>query len=332
MTENLYTKLIELIDAGQPCCAVVVLSAEGSTPREAGTRAVVEAGGRIHGTVGGGSPEAATQAAAVEACHSGRPTVLDIHLTGDSAAGEEPICGGRMRILVDPTAAKDRDAYVYATEALAARRRGVLVTRISETAPTHTNVQWLPADSAPSQRENEASDVLIEPVIPDPLLVIAGGGHVGQALALQAQLIGFSVTVVDDRPEFADPRLFPDGATLICGDIAPTLRELPAGDDTYIVIVTRGHLHDAEALEACIHEPVAYIGMIGSRRKVAALRESFIEQGIATVEELDAVNAPIGLDIGAETVPEIATSIVAQLVAVRRLGRAGRDPEDMRDR
>jgi len=332
VTENLYTQLLELIDAGQPCCAVVVLSAEGSTPREAGTRAVVEAGGHIHGTIGGGSPEASVQAAAIEACRSGQPTVLDIQLTGDSAAGEEPICGGRMRILVDPTAAKDRDAYAQAADALAARRQGVLITRVSETGPTRTDVQWLPSDNVPSQRESDASDVLIEPVVPDPLLVIAGGGHVGQALARQARLIGFSVTVVDDRPEFTDPALFPGGVATVCGDIAATLRALPAADDTYIVIVTRGHLHDAEALEACIHRPVAYIGMIGSRRKVAALRESFIEQGAATVEQLDAVHAPIGLDIGAETVPEIATSIAAQLVAVRRLGRAGREPRDMRDR
>jgi xanthine dehydrogenase accessory factor len=145
-------------------------------------------------------------------------------------------------------------------------------------------------------------------------------------------LIGFDVTVIDDRPEFTDSDLFPEGVRTHCGDIAAGVTEHVAGDDTYIVIVTRGHRHDAETLRACIRKPVAYIGMIGSRRKVALVRKSFAEAGIATEEELDAIHAPIGLDIDAETPAEIATSITAQLIAVRRKGHAGRAPRDMRDR
>jgi len=95
---------------------------------------------------------------------------------------------------------------------------------------------------------------------------------------------------------------------------------VPIASDTYIVIVTRGHKLDAEALEACIHTPAAYIGMIGSKRKVALIRENFIESGIVTKEEFDRIFTPIGLDIGAVTVPEIAASITAELIAVRRKG------------
>jgi xanthine dehydrogenase accessory factor len=164
---------------------------------------------------------------------------------------------------------------------------------------------------------------LLEPVVPRPLLLIAGGGHIGQALARQAVLIGFDVTVLDDRPEFADPARFPESATTRCAPVAESIASFPVARDTYIVIVMRGHRHDAEALEACIHAPAAYIGMIGSTRKAALMRQSFLEPGIATEEELDRVFAPIGLDIGAATVPEIATSIAAQLVAVRR-GSDGR--------
>jgi xanthine dehydrogenase accessory factor len=161
-------------------------------------------------------------------------------------------------------------------------------------------------------------EVLVEPIVPWPLLLIAGGGHVGQALARQAVLIGFDVVVVDDRPEFTDPALFPEGVTTRCGDIAKEIAGSPIAADTYVVIVTRGHQHDAEALAACIHKPAAYLGMIGSKRKVALMRRHFIETGLATEEELNRVFAPIGLGIGAVTVPEIATSIAAQLIAVRR--------------
>jgi len=139
-------------------------------------------------------------------------------------------------------------------------------------------------------------------------------------------LVGFDVVVLDDRPEFTDQALFPEGVATRCGDIRKEVKAFGIGRDTYIVIVTRGHKHDAEALEACIHAPAAYIGMIGSKRKVALMREDFIESGLAGEEEFGRVFAPVGLDIGAVMVPEIAASIVAQLIAVRRKGstKAGR--------
>jgi xanthine dehydrogenase accessory factor len=179
-------------------------------------------------------------------------------------------------------------------------------------------------DSRAGRPRHVFTEVLVEPVIPKPLLLIAGGGHVGQALAVHADLVGFDVTVIDDRPEFTDPALFPEGARTCCGDIPKQIAVLSTTADTYIVIVTRGHKLDAGTLEACIHAPVAYIGMIGSRRKVSLLRENFIQSGLATEEEFDRVFAPIGLDIGAVTVPEIAASITAELIAVRRKGIAHR--------
>jgi xanthine dehydrogenase accessory factor len=151
-------------------------------------------------------------------------------------------------------------------------------------------------------------------------LAIAGGGHVGRELACQAVRVGFDVIVLDDRPEFAEPGRFPAGVTARCGDVARELAAMPMTPDTYVAIVTRGHRQDAEALAACIRSPAAYVGMIGSRRKVAAIRQMAAESGLATEDELNRVFAPIGLDLGAVTVPEIAASIVAELIAVRRLG------------
>jgi xanthine dehydrogenase accessory factor len=134
-------------------------------------------------------------------------------------------------------------------------------------------------------------------------------------------LLGFHVTVIDDRAEFTDPSLFPAGVETTTGDPAEELESCLVDEDTYIVIVTRGHQHDAAALRACLGAPAAYIGMIGSRRKAALVRRDLLASGMPT-DELARVHCPVGLDIGAETVAEIAVSIAAQLVAVRR----GRGP------
>jgi xanthine dehydrogenase accessory factor len=169
-----------------------------------------------------------------------------------------------------------------------------------------------------SRKDDACTGILVEPIVPRPMLVIVGGGHVGQALSMQAGLVGFEILVIDDRPEFTDQALFPPGTTTRCGDIAEEVSNVSITADTFIVVVTRGHKKDTEALGACIHSNAAYIGMIGSKRKVALMRQAFLASGIATEEEFDSVYAPIGLDIGAETVPEIAASIVAELIAVHR--------------
>ena len=172
-------------------------------------------------------------------------------------------------------------------------------------------------------------EVFVEPIIPRPLLVIAGGGHVGQALAIQAELVGFDIMVLDDRSEFTNPELFPENAKTLCGDIAQELSKIPANKDTYIVIVTRGHKNDTEALEVCINKPFNYIGMIGSKRKVPLIRDHFIQSGLCSTEQFDKIFSPIGFNIGAVTVPEIATSITAELIAVRRMGITHKPWTDM---
>jgi len=336
-------KIVEFIDSGQPFAVALVLRAEGSTPRQAGVRAVID------GT-GGGVVEAEAQRLAVRACQSKQPIICDLELHGANSTGETPICGGMMGILIDPTADKNRTCYAHVTEAIRLRRRGVILTTVRSATHTEVSHQWFEQDAIPPhiafpearnirscldreavQLFTESSDtlteVLVEPVVPKPLLLIAGGGHVGQALARQASLVGFDVTVIDERSEFTDPALFPEGTRTCCGDMANQTAKL-IDDDTYVVIVTRGHKLDAEVLEACIHCQTAYIGMIGSKRKVALMREHFIESGLATEAEFDRVFTPVGLDIGAITVPEIAASITAELIAVRRKGVTHKAPDE----
>ena len=337
-------KIVEFIDRGRSFAVALILKVEGSTPRKAGVKAVIDDKGKIWGTLGGGQVEAEAQRRAVEVCKSKHPVVFDMNLYGADRADDVPICGGSMRLVIDPTAAKDRASYAQVAEAMLQRQRGVMLTTVRSAEHTKVQSQWFPQEDIPldaafpgtdnvrcclacerpqlfaesSENPKVFTEVLVETVIPKPLLVIAGGGHIGQALALQASLVGFDITVIDDRPEFTDPAIFPEGTTTREGDIPKLITAQPIAGDTYIVLVTRGHKLDAESLEACIHTPAAYIGMIGSRRKVALIRKNFIESGLATEEEFDCVHAPIGLDIGAVTVPEIAASITGELIAVRR--------------
>lgn len=349
---DIYEKIVEFIDNGHSFAVTLVLRAEGSTPREAGVRAVIDRAGKIWGTVGGGIVEAEAQRLAVKACQSQGPIVFDLQLQGATSTDNAPICGGMMRILIDPIAAKNRACYAQVAEAIRQRQRGVMLTTARSGTYTEVACQWFPQGAIPSdapfpgaqnirtclarevtqlftegaQEPSIHTEVLVEPVIPKPLLLIAGGGHIGQALALQGSLVGFDVTVIDERPEFTDPALFPEGTITRCGDMAEQITAVIA-DDTYVVIVTRGHKLDAKVLEACIHTRAAYIGMIGSKRKVTLMRQHFIESGLATEKEFNRVFTPIGLDIGAVTVPEIATSITAELIAVRRRGIVHKVPE-----
>ena len=299
----------------------LVLSAEGSTPRKAGTRAIISADGAVAGTIGGGLVEAEAQRRAVEAIAAGRAVIFELAFDGPSAGECDPICGGAMRILIDPIPARHRDAYAAALAYQHQRRRCELTTTITgEDVVVDANagdgrVRLLPnrgsAGASPSHQ-------IIEPLIPDARLLVAGGGHVGQALAAHASLAGFEVIVIDDRPEFTASHLYPPTVRALCGPIPETLTNVGIDPGTFIAIVSRGHRTDADALAAVIHTPAAYVGMMGSRRKVGLVRRQLVESGLCTQEAFDRIHSPIGLDIGAQTVPEIAVSIVAELIAVRR--------------
>ncbi len=351
-SRDIHQAIVELADRGVRFAVASVLSAEGSTPCKSGAKAVIEAGKIIQGTIGGGRVEAEAQRLAVKSIHSGKPVLFDFELHGGDAAGNSPICGGKMRVLVDPTASSHRGVYAEAAASLEQRARGLLLTTVRSSENIDVSVRHLAeetigretdfpgADALRSVIQDEqarqfASDacsgsqrleVLVEPIIPKPVLLILGGGHVGQAVARQAALVGFEIAVIDDRPEFTSRERYPEGVKTWCGSIPDQIQRLQLGSDTYIVVVTRGHRQDAEALAACLSLPAAYMGMIGSRRKVRLLREELLATGRATAEQFDRVYAPIGLDIQAVTVPEIATSIVAQLIAVRRGGSAPRIP------
>jgi xanthine dehydrogenase accessory factor len=160
-------------------------------------------------------------------------------------------------------------------------------------------------------------EVFFEVLRPEPRLIIAGAGYVAQALARLAATLDFRTVVVDDRRDLADPAVFGDAVHLTFGDIPETLANLEPDENSFIVIVTRGHHLDEEALRAALESKATYVGMIGSPSKVKNIFKTLLQRGISR-DDLARVHAPIGLDLGAETPDEIALSIAAEILMWRR--------------
>jgi xanthine dehydrogenase accessory factor len=170
--------------------------------------------------------------------------------------------------------------------------------------------------------------VYIEPIEPSPELYVIGAGHVGYHLATMAQEVGFQVHVVDDREKFASRERFPKATEVVTEDIPAWLERTALPAHAYVVIVTRGHTNDLDALRALAPRELRYLGLIGSRAKVARITDQLLSEGLGP-ELLTQVHAPIGLDIGAVTPQEIAVSILAQLIAVKHGKIKGRDAAEL---
>jgi xanthine dehydrogenase accessory factor len=163
--------------------------------------------------------------------------------------------------------------------------------------------------------------VFVEPVIPSPLLYVFGAGHIGYNIYRVALIAGFEVIVADDRDAYANRERFPDALDVLAGDMDQIMSQLEPSDSSYIAIVTRGHRHDMRVLRWAIDTKAPYIGMIGSGRKVLTVFHQLEEEGVAH-DNLQRVYAPIGLQLGSVTPEEIAVSVVAELIAIRRHSEA----------
>ncbi len=349
-------RLIELAHQGTPVVYCSVVETRGSTPQKPGAALLVlPAGGQI-GTLGGGCVEAEVRRQSLAMLAGTGPAVqlFQFHLDDDYGWDDGLICGGRMRILAERIGSDEQlryfsallqrheagtgltEAVVLADEAIDGGSVGSrLLFDASGTFVTALRFRGDVAKVAeavrPLHQRPKPYTVAGVSYLPHPprcRLVIAGAGHVGKAVARLAAEVDFEVWVIDDRADYASPDRFPTATRIIVGDIASSLREIELDEHTYVVIVTRGHTHDEAALHAVVGRPAGYIGMIGSKRKVRLIFEDLIAAGVDP-EALSRVHAPIGLDIGSQTVPEIALSIVAELVACRNkhLRRAADAPQ-----
>ncbi len=179
--------------------------------------------------------------------------------------------------------------------------------------------------------ENTWAEIFVEPFVPPPVLLIAGAGHIAAPLAAIANIMNYTVSVTDDRASFASRERFPSAKQLLVSDIESTLRNYPITPRTHIVLVTRAHSHDVQGLRAILDSPAAYIGMIGSQRRVWAVFKLLRDEGIPA-EKLARVRAPIGLDFGSSTPEEIALGIMAEITLLRHGGTGKTMSEPLRER
>ncbi|HXG46532.1 MAG TPA: XdhC family protein [Methylomirabilota bacterium] len=291
---------------GEPFALGIISAVKGSSPQKKGAKALFFADGRIKGTLGGGCLEAEIQDRARRALASGQPATFELVLDHDFGWDDGLICGGKVEGLILPRAAEAAAVWrrlIEASEPLQWGVRPDFDIALGEAAPG----RWLYHESVP----------------PPVGLWIAGSGHVAQAVAAAARPLDFEVTVFDDRPALANPRYFPETTRFRVGAWEQLLHEPWPGRPTFGLIVTRGHQHDALVLREWIHRPFDFLGMIGSRRKKRLIFDQFVRDGLASEKELERVQCPVGLDIQAVSVPEIALSVLAQLVQRRAALRSG---------
>jgi len=329
-------ELIQAITASpEPSALATILEVHGSSPRHPGSKMLVAAEG-ILGTVGGGKGEALALEACRRSLAEGRSERLGVAMVGNDVAGPDMVCGGSNTMLIELV--RDRAPY---REALLRLRRGervVLVKRLQGPAgpgPIDLAVTLVDQDGAAvcgaplepaaaaralaggQPRFEPETGTFYDPLFPEEKLLILGGGHVAKALAGMAPALGFSVTVVDDRPEFLEPGRFPEGVgTLACGFEA-AIAGFPFDAATYAVIMTRGHLLDLACVRAVLGRPFRYAGFMGSGRKTRMILEQVAKDGFDPAR-IATLWAPIGLDIGAETPAELAVAVLGELIAVRR--------------
>jgi len=340
---------------GRRYAVCTVVRTTGSTPQVVGAKMLVDDLGRITGTLGGGCVEGDAFDEARRVIGTSDGSLREYELTEDLAWDTGLVCGGTMWISIEPgeralrvgdrellgdlLAASTGGKPVALATLLRKRGRdlepaGKLFVetdgRSGGTLGAATLDERARQAAADALRQGTArvaplgddGDLLVEPVLAKPRLVVAGGGHVGLALARMASQLDYEVTVVEDRSDFATRERFPDGVEVMCADMVEALSTMPIGWNTFIVIATRGHKLDSHCLRAAVRTPARYVGLLGSRRKTILVERMLRDEGVAE-ERIRSVRAPIGLDLGGRTPAEIALSILAELSA-ERYGGSGR--------
>jgi len=314
-----------------------------------GTRFLVRQDGSIAGTIGGGLFEASVQRFAAYALESGTSHRAFFSFTGRDAQSTDMICGGEADVLVEFVNSADRvKEEIFSRLEVISRDKtsGYLFTSIAipEGGEDSAPIQHLLIDDSgrrvggfsgadaavrampqsrllkPSQLLEVSgldSPVFLEWLHPTGTAYIFGAGHVGVCVAHLAAYVDFQVVVLDDRAEFANAERIPSADEVVVVDsFVNALANLAIDEDSYLVIVTRGHAHDKTVLAQALKSKAGYIGMIGSRRKTNLIYQALLTEGFSR-EDLQRVRAPIGLPIGGETPQEIGVSIIAEMIQIR---------------
>lgn len=325
----------ELAKGGGAGAMATVCRHRGSLPMARDAKLVVAEGGGYWGTIGGGCTEADVMGQALDAAKRGTPAVVRHTLNADLAGDVGLSCGGTAEFFLEPVAAELAELYRAVAEAIVQRAPAVVSTALewrdgpAKQARIGDRVVGtdLPrpglrgATIAVLPTVDESRGLFVEPVPRLPRVLVFGAGHVGHEIARLAARAGFYVVVIDDRREFADPDRLPGVDEVIVEDLRHALDRVQLDADDYVLATTRGHRFDAEIVEATAASAARYVGMLGSARKKAVIWKALEERGVPRTA-LERVRVPIGEHIGADTPAEIAVSVVAELIRIRRLGDA----------
>lgn len=345
--ESLTQQMLDCLQKGTPFALATIMTHKGSTPRTSGSKMMVFADRQLNGTIGGGLVEARVMDAAIGMLSAPQGKIMEFTLNNELKQGLDMVCGGNLTVWIETFVPPSSSSLIPVFESLARQetsgKKAVLVSRIqgfSGASFLTDKCLVLPDGSingpqivpkalfdaigdnqfsgmAPVLQHYGLEEFIIEPFMTLDTLYIFGAGHVGFQLAKMAHLMDFRTVVVDDREEFANRERFEHAHAVHVADRFETAFDLLSIDNNaYIVILTRGHLHDQTVLEQALKTEAAYIGMIGSRRKRDQIYANLEEKGVRR-KALDKVYSPIGLDIGSETPAEIAVSIIGEIIQVR---------------
>lgn len=338
--KRLYSHLLHQLEQGNELVLVSIIADLGSAPRGAGAQMLVGVGGRIYGSVGGGAVEHWAEAQARQLLENGHPAMVhQFKLRQNEEDDLGTFCGGQVEVLFQPLRPEEQ-AWLSLARAVTARLDqhgpGFLVSDLSVPGAVpllwpedQPGAQQLPPELPPQLTgerplliEAAGGRWFAQPLPGASRVLIFGGGHIAQELAPVLARLDFRTLVFENRPEYADPALFPGAEAVICGDYQQIGAALTINPEDYVVVMTNGHSHDLAVEEQALRAAPAYLGVIGSRVKILTINQKLREKGFSQ-EQLDAVYTPIGTKIMAVTPAELAISIAGQLIMVRAQRRDG---------
>jgi xanthine dehydrogenase accessory factor len=334
--KKLLNEIKERFSRKENLVLVTIVSGSGSTPRGPGAKMLVGPEGRIAGTIGGAIPEHLAIETGKALIAEGQSALKEYILRPNEVADLGAKCGGEVRVFFQYLDAEDRELVPVLDAGLrcyASREPSWLISRtdgggfalaVVEGDRIAAQCGILPADLGPFLKpaavwSGEGDKTwFAEPLVRAGFVYVFGGGHVAQELVPLLSHLDFRCILFDDREEFTRRELFPDAEAIIRGDFQNIAARVSIGPQDYVVVVTRGHVYDYEAEAFALRTPARYIGVIGSRTKIAFVSGRLRALGF-TGEELNAerIHAPIGMNIKSETPAEIAVSIAGELILVR---------------
>ncbi|CAB1245940.1 XdhC family aldehyde oxidoreductase maturation factor [Clostridium sp. MT-14] len=344
--KDIYEVMNDLLCSREDFVLATILEKSGSAPREQGTKMIIKRDLSIEGTIGGGILEAMAIKMSADIFKNKRFVIREFTLSNEGASAIGAACGGSLKLLLEYINPDDEAMNFIYKKSFELKNKGdnfVFITRLDEKENYVTGIdKWICTETGFYGQENDMTQkilrkvrknfknihfhnvreddrlYLVEPVLNSESVYIMGAGHVSQKIAVVAKMLNFKTIVLDDREEFANRENFKtaDEVKVIQSfeDISHCVK---IDNRSYIIIVTRGHGYDKEVLAQVLKTDAKYIGMIGSKTKRDFVYKRLMDEGY-TAEDLKRVHCPIGISIGAQTPEEIAVSITAEMIKVRR--------------